>query len=371
MPSYLANSELASVIGSLARRPALVDAAEVHRLRVDLAEAGQGRAFVLQVGRGHERFKDARPELVRERARTLQSLQRYLALMLRKPVLSVGVMAGNHARSCLRPVEVVDGATVTSYYGDMVNDVAPTPQARRPDAGRMLLAYDMALMALRSIRRQRMPTYVAHESANLHYEAALTRMQAETHGYYASSAHLLWIERINLFPGSGHLEFHRGIANPVGLRLGRNISADDLLAIYLLLNPHREAGRIVLAAGGEHPAALRALIRALREAKAPVVWMCDPMQEREAGDARGPSSLGELVAEVERTAAIHAEEGSILAGLRLDLHSAAVFGAIAAAPHEAIFAPAAGWSAHAVPPLDYSQALQVCSHLAHARGALA
>ncbi|HWX66720.1 MAG TPA: 3-deoxy-7-phosphoheptulonate synthase [Rhodanobacter sp.] len=369
MPRYPQEDSLTDVTTSLSRLPGLVDAAEVHSLKAELAAAGEGRMFVLQLGNSNERFEDASSGLVSEHMKSLESVRKYLALMLGKPVLPIGLVAGNYAKSCAHPTEEIDGITVTSYYGDMANEISPDPRGRNPDASRMLMAYEAALQSLRSIRHGQFKAYTSHEGANLHFEEALVRRGSVTDGFYASSTHLLWLEGINLFSGSGYLEFLRGVLNPIGIRVGPTLAPADLLSTYMLLNPNKEPGKIVvLTSLGAKVSALRDFIHVLREAAAPVVWMCDPLWENMVTRrADSDASVSDVIAEVEKTALLHADEGGQLAGLRLEVeHDPFIDKASRSGCERGSWLRNENGISLRSHGLDFLQALHVCSNLARA-----
>ncbi|QAU23010.1 hypothetical protein EO087_02570 [Dyella sp. M7H15-1] len=305
------------VTARLSRMPGLVDAEEVKELRSALRAAAKGQTFVLQLGNPDRHLEDAGDADVSEYLRSLESMQQYLALMLRMPVLSMGLVAGVDAAA--------DGTTIAAYYEAM-------------------------LAALESMRRHRFHPYISHDAANLHAEEALVRNAGMLDGFYASSTHLLWLEGVPLPALSSQLEFLCGLLNPIGMRVSAHSSPEDLLGIYRQLNPSRETGKIVLVSSlGEDLGRLRHFIGAFRDAAAPVVWMCDPCWAHTAHASNDAGALMQAVtAEVEHTALLHADEGSVLAGLRLEI------------AHEL---PVAGRRR-----LDFQQALRVCSELAGAWG---
>jgi 3-deoxy-7-phosphoheptulonate synthase len=368
MPRYAEEENLASVTTRLSGMPGLVDVAEIRELKSRLAKAGEGGMFVLQLGNAEERFEDVNSGLVREHVRNLESIHNYLALVLRTPVLPIGLIAGNYARTCAHLTETVDGVTMTPYFGDMVNELTPDPRWRSPDASRMLLAYEASLLALRSIRDHRFRPYTSHEVANLHFEEAMVRCAGMDEGFFASSAHMLWIEGINLFPGSSYLEFLRGVLNPIGMRVTPQLTAEDLLRVYELLNPAREPGKIVMVTSlGDSLSVLRCFIDALRGAQAPVVWMCDPWWARSGQSwSCADAFMQAVTAEVEHTALLHASEGSVLAGLRLEVERDGPVWDIRMAARQRRAAGMASTSR-----LDFLQALHVCSDLASAYGGAA
>ncbi|WP_394847174.1 3-deoxy-7-phosphoheptulonate synthase [Pendulispora brunnea] len=317
----------ATVAATLSRLPGLVDAVEVHRLKSELAAAGDGRMFVLQLANSEEeRFEDSSSGLVFEHTKNLESVGKYLALMLGKPVLPVGLVAGN-------------------YYAG-------------PDANRVLQAYEAALLALESVRRSRTKSYTSHEGANLHFEEALVRRSSSAEGFFASSAHLLGLETTNLAASSSDVEFLRGVLNPIDVRIGPWLTSKELLSLCERLNPKKEPGKIVLATRmGKELTALRRFIRALREAGAPVVWMCDPGWGSTPAEQAGTGArIRDIIAEAERTARLHDDEGSRLSGLCLEIHREPFIGRSGRSPRNS--------------RLSFLQALRVCSDFARAYGGL-
>lgn len=340
-PGHALDEDLAKAQASLARLPGLVDLAEIQALKARLAMAGEGRVFVLQIGDAEEQFEGVLSGSALEHGKNLGAIHRYLALMLNLPVLPIGM-----------------------HGGGTLHDRAAAAHDHRPDAEHMFLAYEAALQTRHTLRRDRFEPYTSRESVHLHFEEALVRRGGVDDGFYASSAHLLWLESHHQFDGSGYLEFLRGVVNPIGMRVGQHSTAEEMVRTYLLLNPAREPGKIVMATSlGEHLGVLRNLIRALRTAKAPVVWMCDPWRAHATASCGSVQELMQAVtSEVEHTALVHADEGSVLAGVRLDVaHETKIarqwFGAVQrerSAPH-----------------LDFLQALHICSDLARAYGCAA
>jgi 3-deoxy-D-arabino-heptulosonate 7-phosphate (DAHP) synthase class II len=315
MPSY-SPQDPAPIVDRLAALPGLVGFAEIQRLKGELRAATEGRSLVAQVGDPEETFMDASPGRVHARLEGQKSVQRYLGLMSRKPIVSVGILAGSYARTLPHPTEMAGGLTVTRYYGDMVNELSPSTWGRRPEPNRMLWAYEAARLTLDAMRQGRADTFTSHEGANLHFEEGLVRRDPVGGEFYASSAHLLWLESINLFQGSCHLEFCRGIANPIGLRVGPQFAPAELVALCEVLNAVREQGKLLLVSSfGSQIGRLEGLIRALREAKLPAVWVCDPVQANQG--VQGGAVMKDVIQEVEQTVAVHAASGSRLAGLSL------------------------------------------------------
>lgn len=349
MPSY-SGQDVMAVTDRLASLTGLVDLGEIQNLKMELRAVSEGRMFALQMGDTEERFKDASPSHVNARMRNLESVRKYVAFMLGKPVLPIGLVAGNYATSRPHPTEVIDGITLPSFFGEMVNDASPNPWGRRPDANRMLWAYEAARASLETIRRNRFKAYTSHEGANLHFEEVMVRKCTAVGGFYASSAHLLWLESDNIFSGSCHLEFFRGILNPIGVRVGPSATPAELLSTYTLLNPEKEPGKIIFVTSlGKNMEPLECFVRVLQDAKAPVVWMCDPMRENATLTESGVSVvMSDVICEVENTVAVHVTMGSWLGGLHLETS------------HEKTR------ERGRYPSLDFQQTLQVCSNLVRA-----
>ncbi|WP_437917221.1 3-deoxy-7-phosphoheptulonate synthase [Sorangium sp. So ce302] len=354
VPPY-AGQEVAAVTGRLSELPGLVGAEEVRRLKAELGAVAEGRAFVLQMGDTDERFRESSPRNVRARMATLGSMSNYVGFMLDKPVISIALAAGSYAQTPLRATEIVDGVSVTSYYGEMVNDPSPHPWGRTPDARRMLWAYEAAQATLATMRQCGLRVFTSHQVANLLFEEALVRRCSSTASYHAASAHLLWLAAEHLRAGSAYLEFLRGVDNPIGVRVGPELSASELLSIYMALNPRKEAGKIVVMTSlGSQLEPLREFVRVFQGAHAPVVWMSAPVH----ADSRARSfeaAMAEVSAEVERTASAHMAEGSRLGGLHIESSRRALAGGDADERD-----PAAAEGGRL-----FEKTLQVCSKVAH------
>jgi 3-deoxy-7-phosphoheptulonate synthase len=327
---------LADVEERLCASAPLVFAGEARALKKELAEAANGRAFVLQGGDCAESFKEFSTDGVRDMFRVLMQMAVVLTFAGGRPVVKLGRIAGQFAKPRSSPVETRDGITLPSYRGDNINAMAFTQKARVPDPERLMRAYNQSASTLNLLRAfatggyahlgnvhqwtlgfvNRSPAgaryahiadkisetlefidacgitaesapqlagtsfYTSHEALLLGYEQAMTRVDSTSGDWYDTSAHLLWIgDRTRQVDGA-HVEFCRGIKNPIGIKCGPSMETDDLLALLDALNPQNEAGRIVLinrfGAGkvGQH---LPALVRAVEGEGRVVVWSCDPM----------------------------------------------------------------------------------------------
>lgn len=320
----LHSAESGSLASATARLPGmqgLVDVAQLRELKARLAKASEGGMFVLQLGHTQE-SENVDSNLVHEHIRNLESIHNYLALVLRTPVL---------------PIDSV-------------------PALRGPDVER-------TLPAQRSIHEPRFQPYTSHAVVDLPFEQAMLRRAAGGEDFFASSAHMLWIDDAHLFPGSGYLQFLRSVLNPIGVRASARLTQEELVRACELLNPAREPGKIVVVTSlGDDLGILRRFIGALRQAHVPVTWMCDPCWARGGQSWNSMDEFMQAVtAEVEHTALLHASEGSVLAGLCLDIeHGTADVQSSAHARSAA--------SMGSAPRLDFLQALHVCSDLASAYG---
>lgn len=315
-PDYPDPASLEAAERALSSRPGLVQAADVEALTAALAQAQDGRAFLLQGGDCAESFAASPQPTVR----LLGAMAEVMAELTGLPVVSVGRLAGQYAKPRSDPLERRDGVALPVWRGDAVNDCAFDAEARRADPARLLRAYDCAAATLDGLAGQLL--WTSHEALLLSYEQALVRVDGDR--AYASSAHMLWIGDRTLFPGSAHVEFTRGIANPLGLKCGPSLDSVTLLRILDTLNPHRLAGRITLICrmGWEHvDRALPPLVRAVRRSGHPVLWTCDPMHgnTRRRPGGRKLRLLPDIFAETRAFMDIAAAEGIFAGGLHVEM----------------------------------------------------
>ncbi len=379
MPDYPNAQALSGVEAQLRQYPPLVFAGEVRRLKRQLAEAAAGRAFLLQGGDCAESFAEFGADSIRDTFRVLLQMAVVLTFGAKCPVVKVGRMAGQFAKPRSAPTEVVGGVELPSYRGDIINDIAPTPEARIPDPERMLRAYTQAAASLNLLRAfsqggfadihrvhawtlgftesdeaekyrdmanrisdaldfvtaagvngensdklSRVDFYTSHEALLLEYEEALCRVDSTTGLPVAGSGHMIWIGDRTRQPDGAHVTFARGVQNPVGLKCGPTISTDDLKRLIAVLNPENEPGRLTLIARfgagkvGDH---LPRLIRAVEAEGANVVWSCDPMHgntiKSPSGYKTRPFDL--VLREVREFFAVHAAEGTIPGGVHFEM----------------------------------------------------
>jgi len=380
LPAYDDVPALAATEERLANSLPLVFAGETRALRQQLADVAAGRAFLLQGGDCAESFADFNERAVTDTFRVLLQMAVVLTFAAACPVVKVGRMAGQFAKPRSSPTETRAGATLPSYRGDIVNDLDFTPAARRPDPRRQLRAYAQSAATLNLLRAlaqggfadlhrvqqwnldflkanpqgeryrdlanrisetlafiracgldaatdpqvRQVRFYTSHEMLLLGYEQALTRRDPTTGDWYDGSAHFLWIGERTRQPDGAHVEFARGIANPVGLKLGPTVDPDTLLRLLDALNPDNQPGRLTLISrmgADKIEIALPPLVRAVRREGRQVVWSCDPMHgnTQETGTGYKTRPFARILDEVRGFFAVHRAEGSIPGGMHFEL----------------------------------------------------
>jgi 3-deoxy-7-phosphoheptulonate synthase len=416
---------VARVYEKLRSLPPLVTSWEVERLRTQIAEAQEGKRFLLQGGDCAETVGDCRPTIIASKLKILLQMSLVLVHGGKRPVIRVGRFAGQYAKPRSNPTETRDGQELTSYFGDLVNRQEFTPEARRPDPERLLEGYTHAAMTLNFIRslagggfadlhhpefwdlssfhradlppdlreeylrtsRQlgealrfmealgetsiddltRVEFFASHEGLHLHYEAAQTKQVPRREGHYNLTTHLPWIgERTRALDGA-HVEFFRGVRNPVGVKLGPKTTPEDALRLCQVLDPRNEPGKLVLITrcGAKNvQAVLPPLIEAVTRAGRKVLWVSDPMH----GNARTlPSGLktrdfDEILQEIELTFDTHAQAGTYLGGIHFELTGDDVTECIGAGISEADLDR--NYLTACDPRLNYRQALEMAFRIA-------
>jgi len=379
MPDYTDAAALGAVEAQLAKYPPLVFAGESRRLKQQLGAASRGEAFLLQGGDCAESFEQFSADAIRDTFKVMLQMAMVLTYGAKVPVIKVGRMAGQFAKPRSAPTEVVEGVELPSYRGDIVNDLAFTPEARIPDPARMLQAYTQAAATLNLLRAfstggyadvnqvhswtlsftegekseryremasritdtldfmkaagvkndtahtlQTVDFYTSHEALLLEYEEALTRLDSTSGKWLAGSGHLIWIGDRTRRPDGAHVEFCRGVLNPIGLKCGPTMTAEDLKQLMDKLNPDNEAGRLTLIARfgaggvGEH---LPRLIKTVREEGANVTWVCDPMHGNTIKSSTGYKTrpFDSVLREVREFFAVHAAEGTVPGGVHFEM----------------------------------------------------
>ncbi len=379
-PTYPDQAALEAVESRLRAYPPLVFAGEARRLRANLGLAAEGRAFVLLGGDCAESFAEFTANILRDTFRVLLQMSVVLTFGASLPVVKMGRMAGQYAKPRSSDTETLGGITLPSYRGDIINGPDFTPAARTPDPARMELGYFQAAAKLNLLRAfasggyadlhevhrwnlgfvERSPLadryrdlsaridetlsfmaacgmtsattrdlretdfYVAHEALLLGFEEALTRVDSTTGDWYGCSAHFLWIgDRTRQLDGA-HVDFLRGVNNPIGMKVGPSQEADDLLRLIDRLNPANEAGRLTLIArmgADKIGARLPPLLRAVEREGRKVVWITDPMHGNTISTANNikTRSFDAILSEVRSFFDIHAAEGSWAGGVHVEM----------------------------------------------------
>jgi 3-deoxy-7-phosphoheptulonate synthase len=328
----------------LSAAPGLVCAAECDRLRERLATAARGEAFLLQAGDCAETFARLTPDRIAAQVGMLTDLAGVLSGALRKPVVTVGRIAGQYAKPRSEPDETRDGLTLPSYRGDAVNGLDFTPSSRTPDPARLYLMYRAVAVTLEVIRA--CPgggeVFTSHEALLLDYEHSLARTRnAASHngashngashngashngGRYGLSGHLLWIgERTRQLDGA-HVDFASRVRNPIGVKLGPTTTAAQVRALIGRLDPGREPGRLTFIArmGAEQVrGTLPELVAEAAACEAPVLWVCDPMHgnTRRAPSGHKTRFFDDILAEVAGFFEVHRTLGTHPGGVHLEL----------------------------------------------------
>ena len=380
MPVYPDMNALSDVERQLAGFPPLVFAGEARKLKKQLAKVSAGDAFLLQGGDCAEAFAEHSADNIRDFFRVFLQMAVVMTFGAASPIIKVGRVAGQFAKPRSAGTETINGVELPSYRGDIVNDIEFTAAARVPDPQRQLDAYRQSAATLNLIRAfatggyanlenahrwmlgfvndspngaryqqladritetldfmraigldsEQHPElrstefYTSHEALLLGYEQAMTRVDSTTGDYYATSGHMLWIGDRTRQLDHAHVEYMRGIKNPIGLKCGPSIKADGLLQLIDALNPDNEPGRLTLIArfgsdkAQEH---LPALVRAVKREGRHVVWSCDPMHGNTIKAATGFKTrpFDRIMSEIRTFFAVHQAEGTYAGGIHLEM----------------------------------------------------
>lgn len=380
LPHYEDAAELAAAEQTLATFPPLVFAGEARELKRQLAGVSEGNGFLLQGGDCAESFAEFHANNIRDTFRVLLQMAVVLTFASKQPVVKVGRMAGQFAKPRSAATEVKGEMELPSYFGDIINGIEFEPGTRRNDPQRMIRAYSQSAATLNLLRAfagggyanlrqvhqwtldfmgrspwadkfsdvadrigealdfmeacgvdpQTVPRlkstdfFTSHEALLLPYEEALTRQDSLTGDWYDTSAHMLWIGDRTRFDGSAHVEYLRGVGNPIGMKCGPSLEPDALLRLLDTLNPGREAGRMTLISRFGYDkveAGLAPLVRAVKREGHPVVWSCDPMHgnviKSDSGYKTRP--FDRILAEVEGFFQVHRAEGTHAGGIHIEM----------------------------------------------------
>ena len=395
-------------------------AGEARQLKSQLASVAAGKAFLLQGGDCAESFAEFHPDNIRDTFRVLLQMAVVLTYAAACPVVKVGRLAGQFAKPRSTPTEVRDAVELPSYRGDIINNIAFEADGRAPDPERMVKAYFQAAATLNLLRAfaqggfadlhkvhrwtqdfvadspageryeeladriadalafmeacgmtaeaapqiRETEFYTSHEALLLNYEQALTRRDSLTGDWYDCSAHMVWIGDRTRDPDGAHVEFARGVKNPLGLKCGPSLEPVDLLRLIDILNPDNEPGRLTLIArmgADQVEAKLPALIRAVAREGRTVVWSCDPMHGNTMKSSTGYKTrpVDRILREVTGFFAVHRAEGTHAGGVHFEMTGQNVTECIGGAQAISEEDLADRYHTHCDPRLNASQALEL------------
>ncbi|TBR09361.1 MAG: 3-deoxy-7-phosphoheptulonate synthase class II [Lysobacter sp.] len=418
MPQYADAVELESALAELRRLPPLVTSWEILTLKQQLAEAQEGRRFVLQGGDCAENFDECSSDVISNRLKVLLQMSLVLVHGMRKPVVRVGRFAGQYAKPRSTDTETIDGVSLPSYRGDMVNGPAFTPEARRPDPRRMIKAHARSAMTMNFVRAlidggfadlhhpeywdldwvghspladeyRRMVTgigdavrfmetlsgaevhnlnrvdfYTSHEALLLPYEESMTRQVPRNWGWFNLSTHFPWIGMRTAAVDGAHVEFLRGIRNPIAVKVGPSVASDQLLRLVDVLNPEDEPGRLTFIhrmGASQIAERLPPLLEAMRRDGRRVLWICDPMHGNTESTANGYKTrrFANIGSELQQAFDLHAAAGTRLGGAHLELTGEDVTECLGGARELTELDLERAYRSCVDPRLNYEQALEV------------
>lgn len=413
-------AHLAAVEARLSSYPPLVFAGEARRLKKRLSAVSRGDAFLLQGGDCAESFKEFHPDAIRDTFRVILQMAVAMTFATAKPVVKVGRIAGQFAKPRSSSVETINGVELPSYRGDIINGMDFDPDTRRPDPERLLQAYSQSAATLNLIRAfsqggyadltnvhkwmlgfierspqgeryerladeisralgfmaacgitpetspnlQQVEFYTSHEALLLGYEEAMTRVNSTSGEWYDTSAHMLWIGHRTRDLDHAHVEFCKGVRNPIGVKCGPGLETEELLKLLEVLNPSNEEGRIVLIArfGSENVrAGLPPLVRAVQRSGQNVVWSCDPMHgntlKTDSGFKTRP--VDRILSEVRDFIDIVSAEGAYPGGVHFEMTGQDVTECIGGAQAISEADLSSRYHTHCDPRLNGEQALEL------------
>jgi 3-deoxy-7-phosphoheptulonate synthase len=371
--NYPEEKQLEQIVEQLSVLPPLVTSGEIKNLKQAIAQAGRGEAFILQGGDCAESFNDCRSDIITNKLKILLQMSLVLIHGLRKPIIRIGRIAGQYAKPRSSDYETIDGVTLPSYRGDLVNSLQFDAPSRIPNPQLLLQGYHCAAMTLNFIRAlldggfadlhyphrwdlgfvehspqadeyhaivrsisdsldfiksidgylNKVDFYTSHEALHLHYEQALTR-HLHDGLWYNLSTHLPWIGMRTAKLDSAHLEFLRGVQNPIGIKIGPNATKEWVQEVIQIMNPQQEEGRLLLITrlgAKDINKLLPPLIEAVRESNSPVTWSCDPMHGNTETTSDGIKTrhFDNILEELQQAVKIHHQMNSYLGGVHFEL----------------------------------------------------
>ncbi len=429
MPVYPDEAALAEAQDELRALPPLVTSREILSLKQQLAEAQEGRRFLLQGGDCAETFAECTSTIITNRLKVLLQMSLVLVHGLKVPVVRVGRFAGQYAKPRSADTETRDGVTLPSYRGDIVNGPEFTAQARVPDPRRMVKAHARSAMTMNFVRSlidggfadlhhpeywglgwvgqsphaadyqkmvagigdavrfmetlagrrmqslNRVEFYTSHEALLLPYEEAQTRQVPRADGWFNLSTHFPWIGMRTAALDGAHLEYFRGISNPVAVKVGPSVTPDQLLRVIDALNPDDEPGRLGLIhrMGAEHIAVkLPPLLDAVKREGRRVLWICDAMHGNTESTSNGYKTrrFANIRSEIEQAFDLHEAAGTRLGGVHLELTGENVTECLGGARELTEIDLQRAYRTTVDPRLNYEQALEIAMLIVRKRGAI-
>ena len=429
-PTYPDADELNRALAQLRELPPLVTSWEILSLKHLLAEAAEGRRFLLQGGDCAESFDDCTSPLISNRLKVMLQMSLVLVHGLKLPVVRVGRFAGQYAKPRSADTESRDGVTLPSYRGDLVNAAAFTAEARRADPQRLIRGHARSAMTMNFVRAlidggfadlhhpeywdlgwvrhsplqdeyramveaignslrfmetlagesigsfQRVDFYTSHEALVLHYEEALTRAVPRQPGWFNLSTHFPWIGMRTAALDGAHVEYFRGIRNPIAVKIGPSTTPEQLLRLVDVLDPERDPGRLTLIhrmGAAKIESALPPLLAAIKAAGREPLWVCDPMHGNieTLGNGVKTRRFANIRSELERAFDVHAAAGTRLGGVHLELTGENVTECLGGARDLTELDLARAYKSQVDPRLNYEQSLELAMLIVRKRGALA
>lgn len=421
-PQYDNEQELRHWIKRIKSYPPIVSPGEILTLRKQLAEAGEGRRFVLQAGDCAERFVDCNAKAILDKLKIILQMSLVLVHGLRRPIVRIGRIAGQYAKPRSLGEETRDGLSLPSFRGDIINGFDFDAEARRHQPARLFEACVHSAFTMNHLRSlieggfadirhpemwrldhideghqpelyreiqrrvrestrfmellggantdfmKRVDFFVSHEGLLLEYESAMTHYDPHTQAWFDRSAHFLWIgERTRQLDGA-HVEFFRGIANPIGIKIGPKTDGDYLLELIKILNPEKIPGRITLISRmgvNEVEKALPPLLEAVKRSSLPVTWSCDPMHGNAITTQNGVKTrnFDSILEELKITEKSHRNVGTILGGVHFELTGENVTECTGGAVGLSESQLGVNYQTYCDPRLNYAQSMEMASLL--------
>ncbi|HET9047684.1 MAG TPA: 3-deoxy-7-phosphoheptulonate synthase class II [Chiayiivirga sp.] len=429
-PVYRDAESLASTQAELSRQPPLVTSWEVFELKRQLADAQEGKRFLLQGGDCAESFADCESSIISNRLKVLLQMSVVLVYGLRLPVIRVGRFAGQYAKPRSADSETIDGVSLPVYRGDLVNEPEFTATAREPDPRRMIKGHARSAMTMNFVRAlidggfadlhrpeywdldwmrhspraseyqqmvaaigegvrfmetlsgtpihnlNRVDFFTSHEALLLPYEECLTRQVPRHWGWFNLATHFPWIGARTAGLEDAHVEYMRGIRNPIAIKVGPSVSGDDLMRLVDRLNPHDEAGRLTLIhrmGRSKIESALPPLLDRVKREGRRVLWVADPMHGNTESTANGTKTrrFENILGELELAFDLHANAGTRLGGVHLELTGENVTECMGGARDLSETDLARAYHTRVDPRLNYEQSLELAMLIVKKRGAAA